>query len=242
MDLAEASLNTVRALDLLGVVANALLAGALARRKKFDIIGFLVLGIITGLGGGMIRDLLIQKYTPIALTDPLYLIAAITGSLIAYVFPTDGSWWRRGAQFVDAVALGTWGAVGAQRALLVGMSPGAAVLLGTITAVGGGVLRDVLLHRTPAIFGGSTLYATCASAAAVTAVVLYYWVVPPGWGGLTSLVGTLVGGGLCLLSYRFGWGLPGALEWRSAKRRKRDEEAAQQKPGPAPIGPADKDE
>jgi len=220
MDFAEISLETVRALDLLGVVANALLAGALARSKKFDLMGFLVLGIITCLGGGLIRDVLIAKYTPIALTDPLYLLAAIAGSLIAYLVPTTGRWWRRGASFVDAIALGTWGAVGAQRALLAGMSPLSAILLGTITAVGGGVLRDVLVRRTPAIFGGSTLYASCAAVAAATAVALYLWVVPPGWGGLTSLAGTLVGGGLCLVAYKFGWSLPGAVEWRSAKRQR----------------------
>ncbi len=218
VDLAEASFQTVRALDLLGVVANALLAGGLARSRKFDLIGFFFLGLITGLGGGLLRDVLIQKYTPIALTDPAYVTAACVGSLIAYLYPTTGRWWRRSARFIDAVALGTWGAVGAQRAMLVGMSPWSAVILGTITAVGGGVLRDVLVGRTPIIFGGSTLYATCATVAAIVAVALY-WVVPAGWDGAATLAGTLIGGTMCLLAYKFGWGLPLAREWRLRLRR-----------------------
>ena len=219
MDVVELSANTIRALDLLGVVANALLAGALARSRKFDVIGFVFLGIVTGLGGGMLRDTLLQQGPPVALTDPAYLVAAMAGSFIAFVYPTTGRWWRRGARFVDAIALGTWGAVGAQRALAAGLSPLSAVLIGTITAVGGGIIRDVLVRRTPVIFGGSTLYATCATAAAVTGVVLYLYVVPPGWSGLTTLAGTLVGGTMCLLAYRYGWSLPGARTWRFGKRQ-----------------------
>ena len=222
MDFAQLSAETIRALDLLGVVANALLAGALARGKRYDLIGFLILGIITGLGGGMIRDLLIAQYTPIALTDPSYLAAAVVGSLIAYVYPTTGRVWRRGARFVDAIALGTWGAVGAQRALAAGLSPGAAILLGTITGVGGGVLRDVLVRRTPMIFGGSTLYATCATAAAGVAVALQLLMAPVSRGGLTTIVGTLIGGGLCLLAYKFNWSLPEARDWRILTRDKAD--------------------
>lgn len=219
VDIASMSLETVRVLDLLGVAANALLAGALARSLKFDVIGFMFLGIVTGLGGGILRDTLIQHGTPYALTDPAYLAAAMVGSLVSFLYPTTGRWWLRSAKFIDAVALGAWGAVGAQRALMADLSPLAAILLGTITAVGGGIIRDVLVGRTPIIFGGSTLYATSATVAAGTAVVLYLFVVPPGWGGLTSLAGMLIGGTMCLLAYRYGWSLPGARNWRLWGRR-----------------------
>ena len=114
MDLIEVSTQLLRVLDLLGVAANALLAGALAHSRRFDPVGFLFLGVVSGLGGGMLRDTLLQAGTPVAFTDPAYLAVALLVSVFAYFVLTDGTWWRRSLRFLDAVALGTWGAVGAQ--------------------------------------------------------------------------------------------------------------------------------
>lgn len=218
MDLAEASIQLVRVLDLLGVAANALLAGALAHARKFDPIGFLFLGVVSGLGGGMLRDTLLQAGTPVALTDPAYLSVALLVSLFAYFVLTDGRWWRRSLRFLDAVALGAWGAVGAQKALTAGLGWLPAILLGTLTAVGGGMIRDVLVQRTPVVFGGSTLYATCASIAALVAVVLH-GLTPVEFKGVTTLIAALVGGTLCLVAYRRDWRLPEAGTWTPRPKR-----------------------
>lgn len=212
---AEASSQLVRSLDLLGVAANVLLAGALAREQRFDPVGFIVLGVAAGLGGGMLRDTLLQNGTPVALTDLAYLTTALAFALFAYLVRTEGRLWNRSVRLIDAVALGTWGAVGAQKALDAGLHWLPAIMLGTITAVGGGMIRDLLLRRTPIVFGGNTLYATCASAAALVAVVLYQ-VTGEGWTGLTTLAAAIVGGGLCLIAYRRGWRLPEARDWRPA--------------------------
>jgi len=218
VDLAEASIQLVRVLDLLGVAANVLLAGAVARERRFDPVGFLVLGVVSGLGGGMLRDTLLQKGPPVALTDPAYLGLALAVAVFAYFVLTDGRWWRRSLRFLDAIALGTWGAVGAQKALSAGLGWLPAILLGTVTAVGGGMIRDVLVQRTPIVFGGNTLYATCASIAAGVAVVLD-GLTPAGWDGASTLAAALVGGTLCLVAYRRGWRLPQAGTWTPRTKR-----------------------
>lgn len=219
MDLVEVSTQLVRALDLLGVAANVLLAGALARARRFDPVGFLFLGVVGGLGGGMLRDTLLQAGPPVAFTDPAYLGLALGVAVFAYFVLTDGVWWRRSLRFVDAIALGTWGAVGAGKALAAGLGWLPAILLGTVTAVGGGMIRDVLVQRTPIVFGGNTLYATCATVAATVAVALD-GVAPADWEGATILLAALVGGTLCLVAYRRGWRLPEARAWTWSPRRR----------------------
>ncbi|MDQ7994136.1 MAG: TRIC cation channel family protein [Propionicimonas sp.] len=221
MDLAEAGTQLVRALDLLGVASNVLLAGVLARARGFDLVGFVMLGIVGGLGGGMLRDTLLQAGPPVALTDPAYLGLALAVAVFAYFVLTDGVWWHRSLRFVDAIALGAWGAVGAQKALSAGLGWLPAILLGTLTAVGGGMIRDVLVQRPPIVFGGNTLYATCASAAALVAVGLD-GLTPPGWQGATTVLAAAVGGTLCLVAYRRGWRLPEARSWSPWPKRAED--------------------
>lgn len=211
------SLPVVRTLDLLGVAANALLAGALARSERFDLFGFLMLGVAAGLGGGMLRDTLLQVGPPVALTDIAYLTTALIASLLAYVVPAEGRWWRGSVRVIDAVALGTWGAVGAYRALDAGMHWLPALMLGTITAVGGGMIRDLLLQRRPIVFGGNTLYATCATIAAGVVVAADLVLPVEAESGPVTLVAAAAGGALCLVAYQRGWRLPEARDWRDAR-------------------------
>ena len=75
-----------RALDLTGVFANALLGGVIARRERLDPIGFVALAVMSGLGGGLIRDTLLQHGTPVALTDPAYLLIAFAGAVVTFLF------------------------------------------------------------------------------------------------------------------------------------------------------------
>lgn len=82
-----------RVLDLTGVVANALLGGAVARAMRFDLVGFSVLAVVSGLGGGIIRDTLLQAGPPVALTDYRYLTAALLGALVAFAVRFEGRGW-----------------------------------------------------------------------------------------------------------------------------------------------------
>ena len=104
-----------------------------------------------GLGGGIIRDTLLQHGPPLALLYPSYLLTAIGGALVAYFVNLKGWLWEHSYRLVDAVALGCWVAAGAERTLEVGLGWLPAVLLGTVTAVAGGVLRDLLLREVPQI-------------------------------------------------------------------------------------------
>ena len=198
-----------RALDLAGVLANAVLGGVIARREKLDPVGFAALAVLSGLGGGIIRDTLLQHGTPVALTDYAYLVTALGGAALAYLVRVEGRLWDHTWPVVDALALGCWAAAGAQKTLAVGLGWLPAVLLGTITAVGGGAVRDIVLRRVPAVLGGNTLYATSAAAASGVLVVLADQGSPTA-GSFAALV---VGAGLCLLARWRGWILPDADAW-----------------------------
>jgi len=210
----------LRALDLTGVFANAMLGGAVARTFRFDPIGFAVLATASGLGGGIIRDTLLQRGTPVALVDYTYLLTALIGALIAFAFRFEGRLWDRLFPWVDSLALGCWAAVGAQKTLEVGLGWLPAVLLGTTTAVGGGVVRDIAVGRVPTIFGGNTLYATCALLASATLVIIWY----SGHVTAGSIAATVVGAGLCLLARWRGWMLPEQMSWPERLRYGRRKE------------------
>jgi uncharacterized membrane protein YeiH len=214
MAVADAAISQgLRSIDLVGVFANAILGGVVARGERLDPVGFAVLAILSGLGGGLIRDTLLQHGPPVALTDYAYILTALGGAAIAFLVRVEGRLWDRVFPFVDALALGCWAAAGAQKTLGFGFGWLPAVLLGTITAVGGGMVRDVVLRRIPAIFGGTTLYATCALVASAVMVLLYDLRLPtPG-----LVVSTLAGAALTLLARWRGWQLPEAYVWRPSR-------------------------
>lgn len=214
MALTESTLtDTFRAVDLTGVFVNAVLGGVIARGEKLDPIGLVALAVLSGLGGGLIRDTLLQHGTPTALTDYAYLVTALAGAQLAFLFRLESRWWRPTYQILDALAVGCWAAAGAQKTLAVGLGWLPAMLLGTITAVGGGAVRDIVLRRVPGIFGGNTLYATCALAASGVLVVAHYQNQPTIGMPIAALTGT----GLCLVARWRHWILPAADAWPPAR-------------------------
>ena len=209
---ADASAGTVvvlAVLDLIGVFANAILGGSVARRHRFDPIGFAALAIASGLGGGIIRDVLLQQGPPVALTNTAYLATALAGAGLAFFVHFEHRPWKLVFPYVDALALGCWAAVGAQKALLSGLSWLPSLLLGVVTAVGGGVIRDLAVGQRPTIFGGNTLYASCALLASGVAIAGTM----TGHTQVGAMVGTGVGAASCLLARWRGWMLPEAVEW-----------------------------
>ena len=212
---ADSLTEIIRFVDLAGVLANAILGGIAARSARLDIVGFLILAIMSGLGGGMIRDTLLQHGTPVALTDPAYLICAFAGGAVAFFIPLTGTLSRRSLVLLDALAVGCWAAAGAQKTLDAGLWWLPAVMLGVITAVGGGMVRDIMLLKVPTIFGGNTLYATSALVASIEMVVLSLL----GYQAIGSAAAILSGALLSLLARRYGWILPTGLELRIPKPR-----------------------
>lgn len=199
-----------RYLDLAGVFSCALLGGAVARTAGLDLFGFLVVGILSGLGGGIMRDVLLQHGTPVALTDYAYLLTSFVGVVIAFLIRVSEQSWNRLFTALDAAVIGFWAVAGANKTLAVGLGWLPAVLLGTLTAVGGGALRDVVLGRMPAVFGGNGLYATVALAVAAVTVLCWYLGVP----GVGIGLGIALALVFRLTAVHYGWNLPGGLDWQ----------------------------
>jgi len=159
-------------LDLTGTFVFAL-NGALTaiEAARVDVVGVITLGVITAVGGGIMRDLLIGAVPPASFQDWRYLAVAMGGGLVAF-----GGGWRLGQlagiiTILDAAGLSLFAVTGATKALSFGLGAMPAVILGGVTAVGGGTIRDVLVQRIPSVLHSEgTLYAIPALAAAGIAV------------------------------------------------------------------------
>jgi uncharacterized membrane protein YeiH len=158
-------------LDLVGVFAFALNGALTALRvARLDVVGVVTLGMLTALGGGILRDVLIGALPPLTFDDWRYLAVAAAGSLVAFAWGASLERLKRSIEVLDAMGLSLFAVTGALRALDLGMGPGQAVLLGGLTAVGGGTLRDVMIGRVPVVMR-SELYAIPALGAALVVVV-----------------------------------------------------------------------
>jgi uncharacterized membrane protein YeiH len=159
-------LSVLLVLDLLGTFAFAL-NGALTaiRAVDVDLVGVLTLGIITAVGGGIIRDVLLGALPPATFVDWRYLAVAAGGALLAFLFSTPLRRLRISIHVLDAAGLSLFAVTGTGRALELGMGPAQAILLGALTGVGGGTVRDVLIGRIPDVLR-TGLYAIPALVAA----------------------------------------------------------------------------
>ncbi len=186
-----------RAIDLMGVLLNGILGGKVARERNFDAVGFCILAIMTALAGGMIRDLLLTTRTgaPVAITDPYYLWFAIIGALLLVI--------------ADGMVLGCWSATGAIKTLDAGFAIMPAILLGIMTAIGGGMVRDISAGLVPRVFGGNNLYATPAFACSLVTVLFWYMGQPVLGMGASIIVGLVFTG----MAHWRRWRLPQTREW-----------------------------
>lgn len=200
----------LRALDLIGVVVMGITGGALAGRLRFDAVGYAVIGIVSGLGGGILRDLILDHGVPAAFSGPWYLVCALAGAGFSYLVRAQGRTWHRAMTGMDCLALGLWAATGTAKSIDAGLDTLPTLLLGVLSAVGGGALRDLLVGRIPGIFGGNPLYATSALVTAI-ATWLVLLLDLPSW----TIVGAVaLGSGLAILAVWRSWGLPQHQEWQ----------------------------
>ncbi len=158
------------ALDLLGTFAFALNGALTALRvARLDIVGVVTLGMITALGGGIIRDVLLN-IPPATFNDWRYLTVAAAGGLIAFLFGRNLVRLNTPINVLDAAGLSLFAVTGAGKAMQLGLGPAQAVLLGALTGVGGGTLRDVMVRQIPSVLS-SGLYAIPALIGATATVV-----------------------------------------------------------------------
>jgi uncharacterized membrane protein YeiH len=192
------------ALDLVGIFVFAISGALVAVRKNLDIFGVLVLAGATGLGGGFLRDVLIDATPPAALADWRYLMVPVTAGLVTFGFHPAVGRMERGVNVFDAFGLSLFCVTGALKAAEYGLGPLPAALMGMVTGIGGGILRDLLTDRVPAVFRGE-LYATPALTGAAIAVVGDRLDQPV---LLSALVGASVCLGWRLLAMRRNWQAP----------------------------------
>lgn len=156
-------------LDLVGIFVFAISGALVAVRKDLDVFGVLVLAGTTGLGGGFLRDVLIGATPPAALADWRYLLVPVAAGLVTYRYHPAVGRMERQVGVLDAFGLALFCVTGALKALDYGLGPLPAALMGMVTGIGGGMARDLLAGRVPAVFRGE-LYATPALAGALIAV------------------------------------------------------------------------
>lgn len=175
LDVAPVTATTgpLLALDLLGVFIFGLTGGLAAVRKHFDLIGVVVLAVAAGLGGGIIRDVLIGAVPPVGISDWRLFSAACAAGLLTFFLHPRLSRIGRVVAVLDAVGLAVFAIAGTLKALQLGSTPLTAVVVGVITGVGGGVVRDLLSGEVPRVLAQRELYATPALVGATAYAVAW---------------------------------------------------------------------
>lgn len=193
--------------DLLGVFFFGVSGSLLAARRGFDIVGSLLLAGLTGIGGGIVRDVILGE-VPTAFANPYYFVPPTLAALLVYFVAPGVQRLKRPLLVFDAAGLALFCTSGTVKALELGMNPFAAALLGVTTAVGGGLLRDVVANQTPAIFDPRDMYAVPAMMGA--GLIAALWVADfSGWVwelGVAAIVFTLR-----VLSLKLRWHVPKAV-------------------------------
>lgn len=204
LDMGSAMKTLVLTLDLVGTFVFALSGATAGVRRQLDLFGVLVLSFVAATSGGIVRDVLIGATPPAAFTDWRYLgVSLLAGVLIFFWHPVFKRL-RNPVLIFDGVGLALFCVAGAQKALVFGLEPVMAALLGMLTGIGGGVARDVLLSNVPAVFR-SDIYAVAALAGASVVVIGDALQMPT---TASALAGAALCFGLRLAAIRFGWHLP----------------------------------
>ena len=196
----------VAALDTAGITIGSI-GGALHARRhphyNYDIVGVIGLALVSALGGGIVRDVLLNQGPPLAFTRPSYLYIAILGATLTMLFGAKfGVRAERVMLYIDSAAISFFAVAGATRAEAFGLSWLPALLLGLTTAVGGGSIRDVLSGSTPRVFERGNFYAIAAFFAAITYLILDAFDLPE---TVSVAAAVLCGFTLRTLSIRFNW-------------------------------------
>jgi uncharacterized membrane protein YeiH len=210
--LAELSLSfetLLYALDLFGTMVFAVTGAFKAIEHKSDIVGIIILATMTGVAGGTIRDVIIGKFPPSSLSDPWYvIITASTGFIIFLLYSKIRKHWNLFLKF-DALGLGVFTIIGATFAYHVfGLNFLAMALAGMLTAVGGGILRDVFVNEMPIVFV-KELY---ASASFIGILIFYILLSVINEFYTSTIIGIAVTTTLRLMAMRYNWNLPKAKE------------------------------
>lgn len=195
----------LKALDLVGTFVFAISGAAAGVKHRLDLFGVLVLSIVAATAGGITRDVLIGAIPPASIHDWRYITLSLLAGLVTFFWYPLVAKMKSPVQFFDALGLGLFAVVGAGKAIAFHLGPSAAVLMGVLTGIGGGMVRDILVAEVPVVFTAE-LYAVAALAGAVVVVVgdtVVHRPVPA-----AEAAGGIVCVALRLGAIRKGWKLP----------------------------------
>jgi uncharacterized membrane protein YeiH len=193
--------------DLLAVGIGSLQGAMFAseyKDRRLDLLGIAIIGIATGLGGGVLRDVLLGE-VPRAMTSNWYLLVAVAAAIVGMALQRVFTRLAGVITVLDALTIGLLGAIGSTKALSLGLPEIPAVFVGVIAAVGGSVLRDLLMNLTIAMMHVGSLYAVAAAGGTVVLVVAVSLGAPV---AVSAIVGTSITLVIRMLAVRFGWTLP----------------------------------
>lgn len=203
-------------LDLMGIFIFAISGALLAVRKNLDVFGMWMLAEVTGLGGGVLRDLIIGAVPPAAFTDLGYFLTPFAATVLVFFLHPEVERINRAVMVMDAAGLGLFCVTGTTKAHDHGLGLTFSAALGVATAVGGGVIRDVLAQEVPSLLRWDRdLYAVPALVGAtIVAVLLHFHALTPFGSGCAAVAAFV----LRLLAMRYGWRAPRAWHRRSTAR------------------------
>lgn len=183
--------NVITALNFFGIVVFAISGGLVAARKGMDIFGFALIGTVTGIGGGTLRDLLLGSTPVFWIEEPIFLLATVVAGSLTYGIAKLVESRFRALLWADAVGLALFAITGTEAAMATGVHPLVGAVMGMMTATFGGVLRDVLCNEYPLLLRPE-IYASAALAGAVTYIALI-------WADVDRTVAAIVGFVVALL-------------------------------------------
>lgn len=196
-------------LDLAGTFVFAISGATAGVKRQLDLFGILVLSFVAGNFGGITRDVLIGSVPPAAISDWRYLVVSILAGVITFYWFSAVDKLSSLVLLFDAAGLALFAVSGTQKALAFGLNPVMAALLGMLTGIGGGMMRDILVAEIPNVLR-SDIYALAALAAATVVVSGRFLHIPP---TATTIVGALLCFGLRFMAIRRGWRLPVARRY-----------------------------
>ena len=188
-----------------------------AGRRGYDLVGAAMLAFVTGVGGGLLRDGIFLQVVPVVMQDSAFLWAILAALVIGALTQRLAERFEKLIAYIDALAIGVYSVYGANKALIAGITPEAAIIVGICNAVGGGLIRDVLVREEPLVFKPGQLYVVAALAGCIPFVVMtYYYEVSSDHAAWIAISVTML---LRVLSIRFNWTTKPVSNWDIGRPR-----------------------
>lgn len=207
-------------IDILGTLAFATSGVLVAMEKKLDLFGVFIIGFVTAVGGGTLRDLLIGHTPVVWMESPVYMVSIVFAVIVTVLMQNRISYLRTSLFLFDTIGIGLYTMVGVEKGLAAGLSPVMCITLGTITASFGGVLRDILCNEIPVIFR-KEIYATACILGGAGYFLLRQSPITDEYAYVAAILLVI---GIRLLAVRFGISLPGIYRGRENRQTGSDNE------------------